>query len=198
MSANRSTISFSPPFGYALCARRVRPSDLDRFDLSSWRVAGVGAEMSVIVGQVHRLAHQPHGRAVEPGLADARVQDRGLGAGIGADQKDVARRVDILDPRGADIGAAIAGGQVRAVGAAFDPAAQTLDHPLQAERRLDRRHFHRRLLDSFVGLGRCRTRRAAGCGELRNSFVNTGATATWLRSWVPGSMPPSGSPTAGS
>ncbi|AKS42089.1 fatty acyl-AMP ligase [Wenzhouxiangella marina] len=45
MSANRSTISFSPPFGYALCARRVRASDLDRFDLSSWRVAGVGAEM---------------------------------------------------------------------------------------------------------------------------------------------------------
>ncbi len=45
MSENRSTISFSPPFGYALCARRLRDSDLERFDLSSWRVAGVGAEM---------------------------------------------------------------------------------------------------------------------------------------------------------
>jgi fatty-acyl-CoA synthase len=45
MSENRSTISFSPPFGYALCARRLRDSDLDRFDLSAWRVAGVGAEM---------------------------------------------------------------------------------------------------------------------------------------------------------
>lgn len=45
MSENRSTISFSPPFGYALCARRLRESDLERFDLSSWRVAGVGAEM---------------------------------------------------------------------------------------------------------------------------------------------------------
>ncbi len=45
MSENRSTISFSPPFGYALCARRLRESDLDRFDLSAWRVAGVGAEM---------------------------------------------------------------------------------------------------------------------------------------------------------
>ena len=45
MSQNRSTISFSPPFGYALCARRVRETDLERFDLSAWRVAGVGAEM---------------------------------------------------------------------------------------------------------------------------------------------------------
>ena len=45
MSQNRSTISFSPPFGYALCARRVRSSDTASLDLSAWRVAGVGAEM---------------------------------------------------------------------------------------------------------------------------------------------------------
>ncbi len=45
MSQNRSTISFSPPFGYALCARRLRANDLEKFDLSAWRVAGVGAEM---------------------------------------------------------------------------------------------------------------------------------------------------------
>lgn len=45
MSQNRATISFSPPFGYALCARRLRPKDVEALDLSSWRVAGVGAEM---------------------------------------------------------------------------------------------------------------------------------------------------------
>jgi fatty-acyl-CoA synthase len=45
MSQNQATISFSPPFGYALCARRVRETDLDNYDLSAWRVAGVGAEM---------------------------------------------------------------------------------------------------------------------------------------------------------
>lgn len=45
VSANQATISFSPPFGYALCARRLRDGDLDRFDLACWRVAGVGAEM---------------------------------------------------------------------------------------------------------------------------------------------------------
>ena len=45
MSRNRSTVSFSPPFGYILCARRLRAGDTDNLDLSSWRVAGVGAEM---------------------------------------------------------------------------------------------------------------------------------------------------------
>ncbi|MCC6203239.1 MAG: fatty acyl-AMP ligase [Gammaproteobacteria bacterium] len=44
MSENKGTISTSPPFGYALCAKRLRVSDNDRFDLSSWRVACVGAE----------------------------------------------------------------------------------------------------------------------------------------------------------
>jgi len=45
IARNRSTISFSPPFGYTLCARRLRPADIESLDLSSWRVAGVGAEM---------------------------------------------------------------------------------------------------------------------------------------------------------
>ena len=45
ISRNRCTIAFSPPFGYELCARRVRESDFDELNLSSWRVAGVGAEM---------------------------------------------------------------------------------------------------------------------------------------------------------
>ncbi len=44
ISDNRGTISSSPTFGYALCARRLRPSDYERYDLSSWRAACVGAE----------------------------------------------------------------------------------------------------------------------------------------------------------
>ena len=44
MSQTGGTVSFSPPFGYELCARRVRESDIERLDLSAWRVAGVGAE----------------------------------------------------------------------------------------------------------------------------------------------------------
>ncbi len=44
MTKNRGTISFGPPFGYELCTRRVRREETDQFDLSSWRIAGVGAE----------------------------------------------------------------------------------------------------------------------------------------------------------
>jgi len=44
ISDNRATISSSPTFGYALCARRLRPSDYERYNLSSWRAACVGAE----------------------------------------------------------------------------------------------------------------------------------------------------------
>ena len=45
ISQNRCTISFSPPFGYALAARRITAKDTEALDLSCWRVAGVGAEM---------------------------------------------------------------------------------------------------------------------------------------------------------
>ena len=32
MSRNKTTISFSPPFGYELCARRLRPGEADNLD----------------------------------------------------------------------------------------------------------------------------------------------------------------------
>ncbi|MFT4584621.1 MAG: fatty-acyl-CoA synthase [Gammaproteobacteria bacterium] len=44
MSESQATISFSPPFGYELCARRLRCDDVRSLDLSAWRVAGIGAE----------------------------------------------------------------------------------------------------------------------------------------------------------
>ena len=37
ISRNRCTVSFSPPFGYTLCARRLRPGDAEALDLSAWR-----------------------------------------------------------------------------------------------------------------------------------------------------------------
>jgi fatty-acyl-CoA synthase len=45
MTQTRATISFGPPFGYELCTRRLRPGEATKYDLSKWRVAGVGAEM---------------------------------------------------------------------------------------------------------------------------------------------------------
>jgi acyl-CoA synthetase (AMP-forming)/AMP-acid ligase II len=40
----QGTISFAPNFAYDLCVRRVQPHEMEGLDLSSWRVAGCGAE----------------------------------------------------------------------------------------------------------------------------------------------------------
>jgi fatty-acyl-CoA synthase len=45
MSEQRGTISFAPTFGYELCVRRAKDKELEAYDLSAWRVAGVGGEM---------------------------------------------------------------------------------------------------------------------------------------------------------
>ena len=42
ITRHRATVSFAPNFAYDLCVRRVK--DLTGLDLSSWRVAGCGAE----------------------------------------------------------------------------------------------------------------------------------------------------------
>ncbi|WP_237391329.1 fatty acyl-AMP ligase [Dryocola clanedunensis] len=44
IAKNRGTVSVAPPFGYDLCLRRSNAKTLAELDLSSWRVAGVGAE----------------------------------------------------------------------------------------------------------------------------------------------------------
>jgi fatty-acyl-CoA synthase len=60
ISDNRGTVSSSPTFGYALCARRLRPSDHEKYDLSSWRAACVGAE------QINPLPLEAFAKALEP------------------------------------------------------------------------------------------------------------------------------------
>ncbi|WP_337997450.1 fatty acyl-AMP ligase [Oleispirillum naphthae] len=42
---NHGTISYSPSFGYDLCAKRVAGGRLLQADLHSWRVAGIGGDM---------------------------------------------------------------------------------------------------------------------------------------------------------
>jgi len=44
LSRYRGTVSFAPNFAYELCLRRVKPSQIAALDLSTWRVAGCGAE----------------------------------------------------------------------------------------------------------------------------------------------------------
>ena len=45
ISRNGGTLSFSPSFGYDLCARRAMNADLGHLDLSRWRVAGLGGDV---------------------------------------------------------------------------------------------------------------------------------------------------------
>jgi fatty-acyl-CoA synthase len=44
LSRHRGSISFGPNFAYALCVKRIKESEMKGLDLSSWRVAGCGAE----------------------------------------------------------------------------------------------------------------------------------------------------------
>ncbi len=45
ISRNRGTITYSPTFGYDLCARRAGPDSLAKLDLSCLRAAGIGGDM---------------------------------------------------------------------------------------------------------------------------------------------------------
>lgn len=42
---NRGTLSYSPSFGYELCARRAETMNISHLSLESWRAAGIGGDM---------------------------------------------------------------------------------------------------------------------------------------------------------
>ncbi len=112
--------------------------------------------MMIIIGQINRLTNQNHIGPAAPCLTNARVQHRRFIARIGADQQDTLGRINILDQSRADIGPAIAGRQMRAIGAALNNAAQTPDHRFQGKCRLDRGQIANQTADRsgpFQGLG---------------------------------------------
>ncbi len=45
LTRNGSTLSFSPTFGYELCARRAETASTEGLDLRTWRGAGIGGDM---------------------------------------------------------------------------------------------------------------------------------------------------------
>ena len=57
ISRNRGTISYSPTFGYELCARRAESMSVEGLDLSSWRAAGIGGDM-IRPGVLHTFAER--------------------------------------------------------------------------------------------------------------------------------------------
>ena len=102
ISQNRATISFGPPFAYELVARRLRDHDIGNYDLSSWRVAGAGAE-PIRAGVLEKFASRlaPAGfreSAFLPsyGMAECSlaVSFTALGQGLKVDSVDSERLSD--------------------------------------------------------------------------------------------------------
>ncbi|QQE88780.1 fatty acyl-AMP ligase [Azotobacter chroococcum] len=98
ISQNRGTVTSAPPFGYDLCSRRTREGEAARFDLSSWRVAGTGAE-PIRAEVLQRFAEQfaPAGfdpKAFVPGygLAECTLSVSFARRGVGLQVDRVERR----------------------------------------------------------------------------------------------------------
>ena len=106
MSRNAGTLTYSPPFGYELCARRLREGEADQYQLAQWRVAGVGAEM-IRADVLRRFATAFAGSGFDPrsflpcyGMAE-------VGLGISFSSLGAPLRTDIVDrDRCADLGEA--------------------------------------------------------------------------------------------
>ncbi len=95
ISRQRATISFGPNFAYALCCKRIKDSELDGLDLSSWRAAGCGAE-PIRAGNLRAFADKfaPFGfnpRALLPcyGMAEATLAISFVDTGEGIKTDDV-------------------------------------------------------------------------------------------------------------
>lgn len=56
LSQTRATISFAPTFGYELVLRGIREANVQKWDLSNWRVAGCGGE-PVLVRSLDQFAN---------------------------------------------------------------------------------------------------------------------------------------------
>lgn len=110
LSANRGTLSYSPSFGYELCARRARlgMAKGPPLDLSAWRVAGIGGDMI----RSHVLDRFAETFAADGFRAEAFVPSYGmaeatlaisfapLGTGVATDTVDLDQleRKDIAQP----------------------------------------------------------------------------------------------------
>jgi len=101
ISVNRGTLSYSPSFGYELCARRGRRDTAagQALDLSSWRVAGIGGDIirpHILQGFAEAFA--PDGFSASAfvpsyGMAEATlaISFAPLGRGLSTDTVDLDR-----------------------------------------------------------------------------------------------------------
>ncbi|MCC7416086.1 MAG: AMP-binding protein [Acidobacteria bacterium] len=99
ISHYRGTVSFAPNFAYDLCLRRVKPSQIDALDLSSWRVAGCGAEpvrtdtLRAFADRFARAGFRESSVMSSYGLAEHSLAVAFSGGGIREDVVDADRLV---------------------------------------------------------------------------------------------------------
>lgn len=145
ISRLRASISFGPNFAYALCVKRVRDKDVEGLDLSSWRVAGCGAE-PIRAANLEAFAEKFasigfNRRALLPcyGMAEATlaISFDGLGDGVRVDWVDgdeltAEAKAKPAEPRSSgaleivNCGKAFEGHEVLV----FDPDDELSEHPL--------------------------------------------------------------------
>src|SRR5690554_3028119 len=112
LSDQGGTIAFAPTFGYELCLRRATRVEPGQYDLSRWRVAGIGGEMvraSVLQAFADRFADCGFdGKAFLPsyGLAESTlaISFSALGEGVKIDKVDheAAARRNLAVPSDAE------------------------------------------------------------------------------------------------
>jgi fatty-acyl-CoA synthase len=99
ISRNGATISYSPTFGYELCARRAEGGDIGGLDLSRWRIAGLGGDM-IRVGPLAEfrarfaaVGFSPGAYVASYGMAEATLAltMAPLGRGLEAETLDIDR-----------------------------------------------------------------------------------------------------------
>lgn len=99
ISRERATISFGPNFAYALCVKRVREREMAGLDLSSWRVAGCGAEpiraenLRAFADKFAAVGFDPGALVACYGMAESTlaVSFGRIGAGVRVDHVDGER-----------------------------------------------------------------------------------------------------------
>jgi len=99
ISRNGGTISYSPTFGYELCARRAEGGRAEGLDLSRWRVAGLGGDMirtgplMDFAAALAQAGFSPKAYVASYGMAEATLAltMAPLGEGLNVDVLDMDR-----------------------------------------------------------------------------------------------------------
>lgn len=99
ISSRRGTISVAPNFAFAHIARRLKDDDIAKLDLSSWRIAGCGAEpihpadLEYFARKLAPAGFRPETFLPMYGLAEATlaVTIPALGTGLGVHAVDVLK-----------------------------------------------------------------------------------------------------------